>query len=257
VVRRPGPASPPDIEEVGVLSIATKLMGVPGPKLLDDERFTQDFMGISAPTFTTPDVRENAKLQAASLKSPPLFYFINPFDSHLLDGIMQGLWARTQTSPFETAYWGCVPYLLGEGRAVQYSFRPRLQPRAACPAAAPQITARQWRRPFAAGRRVRLPGAAPHAHNADRARGALARGLSRPVPTLRLPRQRLATARSPSPTTCPSIPGTRARAPPLNQNRARRRLEPPGPAIHERHSHREPTGDEVFEPVADGRLRSW
>ena len=41
----PGPASPPDIEEVGVLSIATKLMGVPGPKLLDNERFTQDFMG--------------------------------------------------------------------------------------------------------------------------------------------------------------------------------------------------------------------
>ena len=130
----PGPASPPDIEEVGVLSIGAKLMGVPGPKLLDDERHTQDFMGISAPTFTTPDVRENAKLQAASLKGTPLFYFINPFDSHLLDGVMQGLWARTQTSPFETAYWGCAPYLLGEGRAMQYSFRPDCEPGAGCPA---------------------------------------------------------------------------------------------------------------------------
>ena len=129
----PGPASPPDIEEVGVVSISAKLMGVPGPKLLDDERFTQDFTGISAPTFTTPDVRENAKLQAASLRGTPLFYFINPFDSHLLDGVMQGLWARTLTSPLETPYWGCVPYLLGEGRAMQYSFRPRLRTRSRVP----------------------------------------------------------------------------------------------------------------------------
>ena len=45
------------------MSLSAKLMGVPGPKLLDDERSTQDFTGISAPTFTTPDVRENAKLQ--------------------------------------------------------------------------------------------------------------------------------------------------------------------------------------------------
>jgi hypothetical protein len=121
----PGPDSPPDIEDVGVLSIGIKVMQVPGPKLLDDERFTQDFTGISTPTFTTPDIIENAKLQEAVLRRTPLFYFINPFDSHLLDGIMQGLWARTQTSPLQTGYWSCVPYLLGEGQAVQYSFRPR------------------------------------------------------------------------------------------------------------------------------------
>ena len=33
----PGPATPPDIDDVGVLSISIKLMGVPGPKLLEDE----------------------------------------------------------------------------------------------------------------------------------------------------------------------------------------------------------------------------
>src|SRR5204863_10090344 len=37
----PGPASPPDIDDVGVFSFGIKLMDVPGPKLLDDERFTQ------------------------------------------------------------------------------------------------------------------------------------------------------------------------------------------------------------------------
>ena len=119
----PGPALPPDIEDVGVLSIGVKVMGVPGPKLLDDERFTQDFTGISTPVFTTPDLRENARLQAAIGRGLPLFYFIGP-DGHFLDSLMQGLWSRTQTSPLETPYWSCVPYLLGEGQAMQYGFRP-------------------------------------------------------------------------------------------------------------------------------------
>ena len=119
----PGPALPPDIEDVGVLSIGVKVMGVPGPKLLDDERFTQDFSGISTPVFTTPDLQANAKLQAAIGRGLPLFYFIGP-GGHFLDALMQGLWSRTQTSPLETAYWSCVPYLLGEGQAMQYSFRP-------------------------------------------------------------------------------------------------------------------------------------
>jgi hypothetical protein len=129
----PGPESPPDIEDVGVLSIGVKVMGVPGPKLLEDERFTQDFSGISAPTFTTPDVRENARLQRAILDGLPLFYFLNLRHPHLLDAIMQGLWARTQTSPLETPYWSCVPYLLGPGQAMRYSFRPQGNARSRVP----------------------------------------------------------------------------------------------------------------------------
>jgi hypothetical protein len=129
----PGPASPPDIEDVGVLSISIKIMRLPGTKLLDDEKYTQDFTGISTPIFTTPNVTENAKLQAAIRKEIPLFYFINPFDSHLLDGAMQGLWARTQTSPLETPYWSCVPYLFGEERAIQYTVRPRSKTRSSVP----------------------------------------------------------------------------------------------------------------------------
>jgi hypothetical protein len=125
----PGPALPPDIEDVGVLSIGIKLMNVPGPKLLEDEKFTQDFTGISTPIFTTPDVRENAKLQVLSRRELPIFYFIKPFDSHLLDGAFQALWARTQTSPLETQYWGCVPYLLGPKQAMQYTVRPRTSTR--------------------------------------------------------------------------------------------------------------------------------
>ena len=64
----PGPLAPPDPKDNGVLSIGIKLMGVEGEKLLDDERFTQDFTGISAPTFTTPDVAENLSCSASSCR---------------------------------------------------------------------------------------------------------------------------------------------------------------------------------------------
>jgi hypothetical protein len=119
----PGPLAPADMKDNGVLSIGIKLMGVEGEKLLD-EKWTQDFTGISAPTFTTPNIIENLKLQKQDYEGTPLFYFINPFDSHLLDGIMQGLFSRTQTSPLEVQYYSCVAYLFGEGRAVHYSIKP-------------------------------------------------------------------------------------------------------------------------------------
>jgi len=121
----PGPLSPPDVKDAGILSIGIKLMGVPGAKLLPDETGTQDFSGISSPTFTTPNVVENVKLQRAIGAGTPVFYFINPFDSHYLDMAMQGLFARMNTNPLEVPYWSCVPYLLGPGQAMKYSVRPR------------------------------------------------------------------------------------------------------------------------------------
>ena len=53
-----------------------------------------------------------------------MLYFVDPFDSHYLDGIMQGLYARTHTNPLEVQYYSCVPCLLGEGQAVHYSLKP-------------------------------------------------------------------------------------------------------------------------------------
>ena len=121
----PGPYITPDIDDVGFMSISVKLMGVPGPKLTDLERFTQDFLGVVTPTFVTPDTKANAQLQIESLKNAQAFYFVNLHEPHLLDLIMQSLWIKTQTSPFEAPYFSCVPYALGEGRAMQYSFWPK------------------------------------------------------------------------------------------------------------------------------------
>jgi hypothetical protein len=129
----PGPYVPPDIDDVGFMSMSIKLMGVPGPKLLDDEELTQDLLGISTPTFVTPDTRANAQLQHWSYKNAQIFYFLNFRDPHILDSIMQLLWTKTQTSPLEGEYFSCVPYLLGEGQAMQYSFRPRLKTRTRVP----------------------------------------------------------------------------------------------------------------------------
>jgi deferrochelatase/peroxidase EfeB len=121
----PGPNLPNDIRDVGFGSMAIKIMDVPGPKLMDDEKFTQDMMGVVTPTFVTPNTRENAKLQVWSFRNMPVFYFLNPMDPHLLDFFMQSLWNETQYNPLGARYWSCVPYLLGEGQAMMYSFAPK------------------------------------------------------------------------------------------------------------------------------------
>jgi hypothetical protein len=121
----PGPDVPSDIRDVGFASMAVKLMDVPGEKLMDEEKFTQDFITICTPTFVTPSTRENAKLQYWSLVDMPIYYFLNPKDTHILDFLMQSLWNETQYNPLGHRFYSCVPYLLGEGQAMLYSFVPK------------------------------------------------------------------------------------------------------------------------------------
>ena len=129
----PGPIWCPDIDDIGFMSMAIKLMGVPGEKLLDDEQFTQDLFATSGPTFVTPDTRANAELQHWSYQNAPIFYFFNFRETHILDSLMNSLWTKTQSSPLEDQYFSTVPYLLGEGQAMQYSFHSRLRSRTPVP----------------------------------------------------------------------------------------------------------------------------
>jgi hypothetical protein len=129
----PGPYITPDIDDVGFMSISIKLMRVPGPKLMEEEKFTLDMFGVSTPTFVTPDTKANAQLQKESLKNAQIYYFLNLGRSHLLDLVMQSLWIKTQSSPFEAPYFSCVPYLLGEDRAMQYSIWPKTKKRTPIP----------------------------------------------------------------------------------------------------------------------------
>jgi hypothetical protein len=129
----PGPYITPDIDDVGFMSISIKLLGVPGPKLMDEERFTQDMLAVSTPAFVTPDVIANAQLQLESVKNAQIFYFVNLHRHHILDLIMQSMWIKTQSGPFEAPYFSAVPYLLGEGQAMQYSVWPKSKRRTPIP----------------------------------------------------------------------------------------------------------------------------
>lgn len=129
----PGPYAPPDLEDLGQCSVAIKLMGVEGPKLMDDERATQDLIMVSPASFVTPDIRENADLQRWVRGKAPLGYFLNPLSRHPLHMVMQLLYSPMHANPLEVQYYSNVPFLLGEGQAVQYSLRPRPEARSRIP----------------------------------------------------------------------------------------------------------------------------
>ncbi|HUE00509.1 MAG TPA: catalase family protein [Bryobacteraceae bacterium] len=259
----PGPYITPDIDDVGFMSISIKLMGVPGPKLLDDEKFTQDMFGVSTPTFVTPDTKANAQLQVESGKNAQIFYFVNFRQHHILDLIMQGLWIKTQSSPFEAPYFSCVPYLLGEGQAMQYSvwpLRKRRTPIPRLPLRPPDDYLRNAMVAALAEEDVEFdirlqrqtdPYLMPIENNAVLWPVKLSPRIS--AATLRIPRQKfdspaqLNFARQLSYNPWHSIPEHR----PLgNQSRARRRMYETLSRL--RHSMNgvplyEPTGDETFE----------
>lgn len=258
----PGPYVPADIDDIGFLSMGVKLMGVPGPKLLDDEKLTQDLLAVSTPTFVTPDTRTNARLQHWSYRNAQVFYFLDPRDSHLLDSAMQLLWTRTQTSPLEEEYWSCVPYLLGEGQAMQYSFRPRERTRTRVPRLPlrpPDDYLREAMAATLAGRGVELDlllqlQTDPFRMPVENAGVLWPERLSPRVPAgvLRIPRQsfdspeQLAFAKVLSYNPWHSLPEHR----PLgNQSRARRRMYAELARLRQERNgveHYEPTGDEEF-----------
>ena len=259
----PGPYVTPDIDDVGFMSISIKLMGVPGPKLMDEEQFTQDMFGVSPPTFVTPDTKANAQLQIESLKNAQIFYFLNLHRPHILDLVMQGLWIKTQSSPLEAPYFSCVPYLLGEGQAMQYSVWPTSTKKTRIPrlpfrppddylrnALAATLSAGDVELDFRIQRQTD-----PHLMPLENAGVLWPERLSPrvSVATLRLPRQTFTSpsqmefAKRLSYNPWHAIPEHR----PLgNQSRARRRMYYELSKL--RHTmnavpHYEPTGDEVFE----------
>jgi hypothetical protein len=259
----PGPYITPDIDDPGFMSISIKLMGVPGPKLMEDEKFTLDMFGVSTATFVTPDTKANAQLQIESVKNASIYYFLNFRQPHILDLIMQSLFIKTQTSPFEAPYFSCVPYLLGKGQAMQYSVWPKSKKRSRIPrlplrppddylrnAMVAALTAGDVEFDF----RLQLqtdPFLMPIENNAVLWPEKLSPRVS--VATLRLPRQQfdfpaqMEFAKKLSYNPWHTIEEHR----PLgNQSRARRRMyETLSKLRHDMNAvpHYEPNGDEVFE----------
>jgi hypothetical protein len=179
---------------------------------------------------------------------------------------MQGLWIKTQTSPLEAPYFSCVPYLLGEGQAMEYSFWPTSShrtPVARLPLRPPDDYLRQALAATLAQRDVDLEMRVQIQTDAflmpiENAGILWPERISPriPVATLRLPRQsfdymsQLAFARRLSYNPWHSIAEHR----PLgNQSRARRRMYAELAALRQSMnavSHYEPTGDEVLDSLS-------
>jgi hypothetical protein len=259
----PGPYAPHDIDDIGQCSVGIKLMGVPGEKLLDDERLTQDLILVSPASFVTPNVRENRKLQRHIRARHPAIYFLNPFDSHYLAFVLQALYTRVQSNPLECRYYSNVPFLLGDDQAVQYSLRPRSGFRTKIPAEPSPNYLREamvatlgrgdWLFDFMVQRQTdsfRMPIEDATVKWPERLSPYVT------VATLRLPAQRfdsdaqLAFAGNLAYNPWHSLPEHR----PLgNQNRARRSMYWELSRLRQSMNltpHIEPTGDEVFTPAA-------
>jgi hypothetical protein len=129
----PGPFAPPDLEDLGQCSVAIKVMGVDGPKLMPDEKHTQDLILVSPASFVTPNIKENVKAQRWVRAKAPLGYLLDPPGRHIIHFAMQLLYSPMHANPLEIQYYSNVPFRLGEDRAVQYSLKPREKGRSRIP----------------------------------------------------------------------------------------------------------------------------
>jgi hypothetical protein len=255
----PGPFAPPDLEDLGQCSVAIKVMGVSGRKLMPDEERTQDLILVSPASFVTPDIRENSRMQKWVRAKAPLGYLLDPPGRHVLHLAMQLLYSPMHANPLEVQYYSNVPFLLGEGRAVQYSVKPRLRPRTRIPthpgenylrdAMTRTLATGDWEMDFMV--QVQTD---PHRMPVEDATVKWPERLSRyvPVATLRLPAQRfdsdaqLGFADVLRYNPWHSLPEHR----PLgNSNRARRRMYAELAGLRQTMNavpHVEPDGSEVF-----------
>ena len=109
-----------------IRGMAIKLMGVPGQKILDDERDeqTQDFIVISTNVFVTKDVAEFDGLIKAMTSGflAITWYFL----THWRVGLNLFKSMKKDANPLSIRYWSTTPYLFGSN-AVKYSVIPHAQ----------------------------------------------------------------------------------------------------------------------------------
>ena len=268
----PGPHIEPDINDVGFASISVKVMGVPGEKLWDDEQHTQDFTSVCTPTFVTPNVKANARLQYWSRRHLPVFYFLDPRSPHLHRLHDAGPVERDadQSARADLLFLRSLSPRAGAGDAVQLLADDQGADERfpACRSVRRTIicattwSARSMQTDVEFELRVQVqtdPFLMPIENNAVMWPTRLSPRV--PVATLRIPRQKFDTpdqfdfARNLRFNPWHCLPDHR----PLgNQSRARKRMYDEMASFRQRMNgvpHIEPTGDEVFGPEALERQR--
>jgi hypothetical protein len=110
--------------------MAIKVMGVPGEKLLDDERdaTTQDFIMINHPAFFMNDPKRYLSFINESSSHSLLSKLIAPVTLGLKGTLIAKELGKGKVSnPLQIRYWSMVPYRLGIGperRAIKFSVKP-------------------------------------------------------------------------------------------------------------------------------------
>jgi hypothetical protein len=110
--------------------MAIKLIGVPGQKLLDDEKQTQDFILISHPKFFVNDLKRYKALLESFLRGSYFDQYVAPAFKLTLSEYILGLQANLNfmVNPLFHQYWSMTPYRLGvdpeKKFAVKYTVKP-------------------------------------------------------------------------------------------------------------------------------------
>jgi hypothetical protein len=113
--------------------MAIKLMGVDGPKLLDDERQTQDFVMANNPSFFIDDLLRYKNSLVKFHSGGYLRQFLAIPELTLREIVravrVNGTWI---TNPLFCQYWSMTAYRLGinaERIAIKFSAKPRIEKR--------------------------------------------------------------------------------------------------------------------------------
>ncbi len=114
----------PDINR-DIRGMAIKLMGVPGEKLLEQEKHeqTQDFLMISTNAFIVKDIEEFDRFTKAITGS--LFAKLGFFLTHWRLVWRLVLSLKKYANPLQIRYFSTTPYLFGD-HAVKYSVIPQV-----------------------------------------------------------------------------------------------------------------------------------
>ena len=113
--------------------MAIKLTGVPGAKLMDDEKHTQDFILISHPRFFVDDLKRYRKVLEWFLRGGWIDqYLVSLLQLRWLSEAPKAFLANLNFmyNPLYQQYWSMTPYRFGVDAekkfAVKYTAKPRL-----------------------------------------------------------------------------------------------------------------------------------
>ena len=106
-----------------VRAMAIKLLQVEGPKLMDDEQETQDFLLINHPVFFVRDAQGFANLMKASVgqANPEELSSLGPTFK-----VLEAVTSKQVANPLLIQYWSTTPYQLGS-QSIKFSVKPREQ----------------------------------------------------------------------------------------------------------------------------------